>query len=819
MKNWKEELKTLKQERARRTIAHKGLTDLIYLTQEILYPLNEERKPLGRMHKRVVGFLNTLEERRKLKTGKKIIGILLLPREHLKSTLVTISWSIQKVLENPNIRIMLSNEKLANSQKFLDSIKQQFEKNDVLRYVYGDFVPTGDEKWTQDEITVSKRTSIGVKEPTIQCGSLTSSLVSAHFDILIFDDLVSRDNVGTLEQIEKVWQYWTDALSLGTDDSIFIDVGTRWDDDDLHGRLIKLAKTHPNDYEFLIESCYEVDEGLDADGQEIVSIKEPKQVSWPEGKTIQQFEQIRGPSENDFWALYMNHPTSTLTADFKPEWFQKRYKEEDLKSKILRTFLTLDNAPSIRKGTDFIGCIVNSVDSSGNWYLRWVKRYKLQSDALIDEILRLFRLYGIEKGGVEQKSFEDLLKPWWTKRMIELQQPAILVELKDKGMRKEERIRGRLQAPFFNGKVWLKENPDDDTRELITELLKFPRYRYDDLCLIKGTKIATPFGDRNIENIKVGELVITPLGYRKVIASEFTGYKQTISRLGLEGTYNHPVFVHKKGFVNLDAVQYNVDRLCLRILIYWTLRNLWNLMESPTVVWEGKESIISLSQIPIREESVLRDFMLLYGKLLVERKYLKLFTFIIKTATHLTTIPIIWSAYRLGNTIQCLKNWIWLKCVNIWKRLDQWLQLDTEVQRAWSGIKNTVNNLGFQGNALELDVSGAGRSFGDGIKQQDFVLSIMERSTGERITPTGGKHYSKGGVRKPVYNLTVDDAHCFYANGILVGNCDALQYMAEIVSLPPPASVLEDLTPKAIARRDYERAWQERQDEGLRDYV
>jgi hypothetical protein len=30
------------------------------------------------------------------------------------------------------------------------------------------------------------------------------------------------------------------------------------------------------------------------------------------------------------------------------------------------------------------------------------------------------------------------------------------------------------------------------------------------------------------------------------------------------------------------------------------------------------------------------------------------------------------------------------------------------------------------------------------------------------------------GEKKPVYNLTVADAHCYYANGILVHNCDSM---------------------------------------------
>lgn len=31
---------------------------------------------------------------------------------------------------------------------------------------------------------------------------------------------------------------------------------------------------------------------------------------------------------------------------------------------------------------------------------------------------------------------------------------------------------------------------------------------------------------------------------------------------------------------------------------------------------------------------------------------------------------------------------------------------------------------------------------------------------------------SVGEEKKPVYNLTVADAHCYYANGVLVHNCD-----------------------------------------------
>jgi len=33
---------------------------------------------------------------------------------------------------------------------------------------------------------------------------------------------------------------------------------------------------------------------------------------------------------------------------------------------------------------------------------------------------------------------------------------------------------------------------------------------------------------------------------------------------------------------------------------------------------------------------------------------------------------------------------------------------------------------------------------------------------------------------RPVYNLTIPDAGCFYANGILVSNCDSNRYISRM---------------------------------------
>lgn len=65
------------------------------------------------------------------------------------------------------------------------------------------------------------------------------------------------------------------------------------------------------------------------------------------------------------------------------------------------------------------------------------------------------------------------------------------------------------------------------------------------------------------------------------------------------------------------------------------------------------------------------------------------------------------------------------------------------------------------------------------------------------------------GQRCPVYNLTVEGAPEYYANGILVHNCDALRYLvafcdfARIGYAPtetPERTILDDAPPGAWGR-------------------
>lgn len=388
----------------------------------------------------------------------------------MKTTEITIAYTIQCLLNNPELRIFITNERLDNAKSFLREIKTHFEKNDNLRFLYGDYV-NSDEKWTESQIIINKRTK-NFKEPTIQVGSLDTSLVSQHYDIIIADDLVSRNNTGTKEQMDKVKQYWRDLISLLEIGGVVIDVGTRWHFDDLHGQLLKNA-----DYVKFIRSCWDAQ----------------KRPLFPEKFTTKDLEAIRIElGSYDFSCMYENNPIDDELADFKRSWFENRYTEADLRGKTLNVFALIDNAPSTKKGSDFQGIVVLGVDRENKWYLLWVERFKGNSPELINKIFEIWNHWKPIQIGIEQKAFEDLIKPFLEQEMRRRNCFPNVIELKDKGMRKEDRIRGRLQGRFESKSIFVKKNVDDHTDALIDEATRFPKGQYDDLldALQYGDEIA-----------------------------------------------------------------------------------------------------------------------------------------------------------------------------------------------------------------------------------------------------------------------------------------------------------------------------------------
>lgn len=330
----------------------------------------------------------------------------------------------------------------------------------------------------------------------------------------------------------------------------------------------------------------------------------------------------------------------------------------------------------------------------------------------------------------------------------------------------DELVKYRYQelSPAFQGRQNEKESP----------------YKVDDhACFVAGTKITTDAGDRNIEDIQPGDRVLTRLGFKPVLLTSVTANQPVSSYRFSNGTTlistpNHPVFV-KNDKIAIDTLTNGDD--CSTIAL-WEKSYLMGLLTGRL----GR--IIGL--MGRTAERVLNRFIVKCGSFITDR-YLRNTTYTIKTGTQTITTYQISNVSPLTNTYQNTPKTdsktppLLQKFKSTWKRFDHWLQNGTVAKLVDSGTVSTA----------EMLLSACIRSQ----RSLRYAMSAVEtflHSQLQRIEPsivTRIVNKQPCGVAE-VYNLTVNGPSEYYANGILVSNCDSLRYL--LMSQPEIAVDPED---------------------------
>lgn len=471
------ELKLLYLELMRR----KSKTSLTYLMEEVLGYAG-----LAPMHKEIE------ETIKKVKKGTRR-GLFLLPRSHLKSTEITIAFSIQEILNNPNTRILITNALLDNSKGFLREIKSHFEKNEKLRSLHGDLT-NADEKWSETQILIKNRTTFQ-KEPTVQITSVDKSVVSQHYDLIIADDLVTRESISTKEQRIKLVKYYKDLLDLLEPDGMLLVIGTRWHYDDLYGWLLS-ENVKLKNYEVLVKSAW-------TDNEKTIPI-------FPQKFTKSYLDSLRRDKGNfEFSCQYENNPVNEEDADFKKENFkyfsltQSGIPDGDI-------YITIDPAVSKNTDADYTGIVVNSVNG-GRWCIVEAYRQRLNATELVDEMFYLYRKYRqkFQKMGIEDIMYTSALEYDITRRMRETGEWFGLEKLKHRNKKKTDRIRA-LVPLFERGNIEMSDKCSD----LEDELLHFPVSEHDDIMDALAYQLSLVNASRHYteeKNVKRTESIIVPI--------------------------------------------------------------------------------------------------------------------------------------------------------------------------------------------------------------------------------------------------------------------------------------------------------------------
>lgn len=162
--------------------------------------------------------------------------LVLVPRGHQKSTIISVCWVVQQLLRNPNESVGIYSAKWGLAKDLLHHIKNIFTQSD-LPHIFGDF-RTRDGRWTLEEIDIAQKNFLTTKNPSIRTGGLDGGKTGTHCSIMLFDDPVTPENTTTPEQVRKTIDSFRDCLPLLDAGGKIIVVGTRYSNGDLYGDLI-----------------------------------------------------------------------------------------------------------------------------------------------------------------------------------------------------------------------------------------------------------------------------------------------------------------------------------------------------------------------------------------------------------------------------------------------------------------------------------------------------------------------------------------------------------------------------------------------------
>lgn len=284
-------------------------------------------------------------------------------------------------------------------------------------------------------------------------------------------------------------------------------------------------------------------------------------------------------------------------------------------------------------------------------------------------------------------------------------------------------------------------------------------------CFVAGTLIQTAAGPRAIEAVRGGEFVLTRYGYRRVVRAGCSNPEAQIFELRLSngqvlrGTGDHPIWVEEQGWKPLAALTYgDTLALCVSRSSPSTVSN------SGAILTElsGQSATTSL-QAEQTERAALVASIKNFGKRYTDR-FRSAVRSTIATAIRSITRLRTWNASLSSNitsaTLMALNGLAATRVDPTWRRYDQ----------------RQSNGIGVRRHVKSIDAPHTKAGMLDDLLHEP-VRDALSPSTAPGNVLGSVRRIVKLDITAPVYNLSVEGAHEYYANGVLVHNCDAWRYL------------------------------------------
>jgi phage terminase large subunit-like protein len=368
-------------------------------------------------------------------------------RGHYKSTIITFAKTIQDILAShgdeplpqwkgahPTFGIFSCTRPIAKG--FLRQIKREFEQNIILKENFKDIIwencSKDAPKWSEDDGLVLKRTT-NPKESTVEAwGIVEGQPTSKHFDVLIFDDLVTIEYVRSPTMIQKTNESLGLADNLGSENYKQRFIGTRYHFNDSYRDLIKSGTVKVRKYPATKDGT--------PNGEPVLLTRE----------AIEEKRRRQGPYT--FSCQMLLNPIADETQGFKRDWVHY-HKGTD--GSGLNIYIIIDPANEKKENSDYTAIMVIGLGEDQNYKVLDIVRDRLNLTERGDYVFRLHKKWRPIAVGYEKYGMQADIQ-YLKERMARENYYFNITELGGK-LAKNDRIR-RLIPIFEQGRMYLPES-------------------------------------------------------------------------------------------------------------------------------------------------------------------------------------------------------------------------------------------------------------------------------------------------------------------------------------------------------------------------
>lgn len=394
-------------------------------------------------------------------------------RDHYKSTIITFAKTIQDILSDPELTVGIFSHTRPIAKAFLEQIKREFETNDFLKALFPDVLYEKPQveapKWSLDGGIVVKRKS-NPKEATVEAwGLVDGQPTSRHFQLQVYDDVVTLESVSTPDQIAKTTRAWEMSQNLGSGDRTRRRyIGTRY---------------HINDsYRVMMDR-----------GSVTARIHKATSngLSPPEGKSVLLSDALLLTKRRDmgpytFGTQMLQDPIADKAMSFKESWLKHYTQLGDTRK--WNKYILVDSASAKKTTSDYTVMWVIGLAPDNNYYVLHGVRDRMNLTQRAARLFELHRNYDPKGVGYERYGMQSDIEHI----QYEMEHRNYRFAITELGgaVPKEDRIK-KLIPVFEQSRMWLPQrlsavdyegtNQDIVQRFKDDEYLSFPVCIHDDM--------------------------------------------------------------------------------------------------------------------------------------------------------------------------------------------------------------------------------------------------------------------------------------------------------------------------------------------------